>query len=585
MKLLVLMVVSASAVQMHLDPETTKKFTDLGKQLQNASWKHPKASHPEAPAHIKAAVKKQREVLGVVPVVKRGGCGKNISQKALGLKPKPLASLLSFNGHPGRDSYSVPGAGGTQDLKDDGRSTHGKVNGEEPFVTVLKDGYFEVGCYNDMMNEFGDKFGNGKHSYRNQDSTSIARYEELVLKDEQVAMTSTVCFEFCRSLPDMVFFGITNGRNCYCTPYFKPGPGDDKKCDSGCEGDPTIMCGNQKKSTLWEMHLCADTAQDLEESMTTAKEALDFFFEEAVLTSDLAKNMNDGGAALQEAGGLAGAPSAGDNGQAAMMAGKPLSQGYQAGLDDYNTLLGAYKDADKMKSKDFTVAADQTAAEFAIRTIKATAGPVLGAAQSMHAAAKLAYPSAATLLGDEPEAGDGAAVALAKEDHADEFDYRQAAYAMDTTFPASMSSCQGPVVGSPMIGLSATECGTACSATVYPTKCVGFSYYAVKGKEGTQHLCFMLADIKELVTFQCPDGGDCVPDIKSAPKDVCQPSAVCMIKMSEISTGYKPKAEWKQAKRCFGEPSKVGAGFSAYEMPSLGASVKLLGKTELEAAL
>merc|ERR1719272_1434691 len=161
------MIVSASA-RIHLDPETTQKFTDLGKQLQNASWNQ----RPDAPAHIKAAVKKQREVLGVVPVVKRGGCGKKIPQKALGLKPKQLASLISFNNqdHPGRDSYSVPGAGGTQELKDEGRSTHGKVNDVEPFMTVLKDGYFEVGCYNDMMNEFGDKFGNGKHSYRNSDS-------------------------------------------------------------------------------------------------------------------------------------------------------------------------------------------------------------------------------------------------------------------------------------------------------------------------------------------------------------------------------------------------------------------------------
>merc|ERR1719214_415408 len=144
--------------------------------------------------------------------------------------------------------------------------------------------------------------------------TSIVRYTEIVLKEKQVAMTPTVCFEFCRSIEDMVFFGISNGRDCYCTPYYKPAQGDDKKCDSVCEGDETLMCGNQKKSTIWEMHLCADTAQDLEEASTSAKEALDFFLEQAALSAELAKKMTDGGNALKEAAGLAGAPEAGDNG-------------------------------------------------------------------------------------------------------------------------------------------------------------------------------------------------------------------------------------------------------------------------------
>merc|ERR1719331_1295314 len=152
------------------------------------------------------------------------------------------------------------------------------------------------------MNEFGDKFGDEKDKYGAiSGDTSIVRYSEIVLKEKQVAMTPTVCFEFCRSLEDMVFFGITNGRDCYCTPYYKPAALDDSKCDLGCEGDTTAMCGNQKKSTVWEMHLCADTAQDLEEAMTGAKEALDFFFEQAVLSADLAEKMTDGGNALKKA--------------------------------------------------------------------------------------------------------------------------------------------------------------------------------------------------------------------------------------------------------------------------------------------
>merc|ERR1719316_1207764 len=204
------------------------------------------------------------------------------------------------------------------------------------------------------MNIYSDKYGNEKDKYKDLSDVSIVRYEEIVLEEDQKAMTPTVCFEFCRSLPDMVYFGITNGRNCYCEPYFKPAAGDASACDLPCEGEQTSMCGNQKRSTIWEMHLCADTAQDLEESSTAAKESLDFFLEQAALSADLAKKMTDGGNALKEAAGLAGAPEAGDNGMAAAKGSKPLSQGYQPGLDNYNALLKAYKDADMLKGEDFT---------------------------------------------------------------------------------------------------------------------------------------------------------------------------------------------------------------------------------------
>merc|ERR1719265_183704 len=189
------------------------------------------------------------------------------------------------------------------------------------------------------MNVFSDKFGNGKFKYKDQADVSIARYSELVLDEDKKAMTPTICFEFCRSLPDMVFFGITNGRDCYCTPYYKPAALDDKKCDSPCEGDTTVMCGNQKKSTIWEMHLCADTAQDLEEAMTGAKESLDFFFEQAVLTVDLGKKLTNAGADLEKTAGLAGSPTAADMGMKAKQSTKPLTQGYQNGYKNYGKLM------------------------------------------------------------------------------------------------------------------------------------------------------------------------------------------------------------------------------------------------------
>jgi hypothetical protein len=377
-------------------------------------------------------------------------------------------------------------------------------------------------------------------------------------------------------LPDMVFFGINNGRHCYCTPFYKPQPGNEAQCDVGCAGEPTTMCGNKDKSTIFEMHLCDDVAGNLRTAMDDSKVALDFFYEMSVLSSDLANKMTDAGLALEKAAGDAGAPRAADNGMSAKKASKPLSQGYQAFDNQYETLLAAYKEGDSLKAADFTMADKATAAEHATKTMKDNHPIVYKAAKAMYMAAKLAHPSVDTLLGDEPDKGDAIAEALAKPDDGG-FDYRLAAYSLDTTFPPMLSTCTGPIIGSPMVGLDLLQCSKACSATVYPSKCLAFSYYNVDGKD----LCFMLADIKTFTTFDCGDNS-CVPPARGRPTETCAPSSLCYVKMSEVATGYAPKAKWTKAKRCFGSPAS--ASFSAYSAPTFGASATLLGGKTLKKA-
>merc|ERR1719502_568524 len=142
-----------------------------------------------------------------IPVVEAGACGKRIPASELGLKMSEVTAELfknpsllqvvtqrrlrggpSDDGHPGRDSFAKPGVGRDQELAG---GTTGKVGGTEPYVTVLKDGWFEVGCYTDAMLEFGDKYGNNKFKYKMGESTnvSIAKYSELILKDEKKPMT------------------------------------------------------------------------------------------------------------------------------------------------------------------------------------------------------------------------------------------------------------------------------------------------------------------------------------------------------------------------------------------------------------
>merc|ERR1719454_2406148 len=145
---------------------------------------------------------------------------------------------------------NVPGAG---------------IDAFEPFQTVLKDGFLLVNCVKDYMYDHGDKFGDNKHDYKlgPVSNVSIVHYEDHVAKEDQVDMTQKVCFEFCRTVPNMGFFGIVNGRGCYCTPYFTPMESDSTQCDANCDGDNTLMCGGKSKSSIFSMHMCDSTEDDL----------------------------------------------------------------------------------------------------------------------------------------------------------------------------------------------------------------------------------------------------------------------------------------------------------------------------------
>merc|ERR1719362_2178395 len=115
------------------------------------------------------------------------------------------------------------------------------------------------------MFEHGDKFGDNKHEYELGDisNVSIVHYTAHVAKEQQEPMTHAICFAFCRGIPEMMFFGIKNGRECYCTPYYQQMAGDSSMCDAPCDGNAGMMCGGKSKSAIFQMHQCADTASDL----------------------------------------------------------------------------------------------------------------------------------------------------------------------------------------------------------------------------------------------------------------------------------------------------------------------------------
>merc|ERR1719399_1985928 len=178
----------------------------------------------------------------------------------------------------------------------------------KPFKTILKDGFLEVDCVKDYMYYRGDKFGDNKHDYKlgPVSDVSIVHYEDHVAKEDQVEMTQKVCFEFCRTVPNMGFFGIVNGRGCYCTPYFQAMESDSTQCDAVCEGEKTTMCGGKSKSSVFAMHMCASTADDLKGRAGTASSLKSSMDAKVKTAKGLSNDMQAMGAALQKDFGAVG---------------------------------------------------------------------------------------------------------------------------------------------------------------------------------------------------------------------------------------------------------------------------------------
>jgi len=125
------------------------------------------------------------------------------------------------------------------------------------------DGYSRVGCEVDAAPEdqriyFSDLACGGE--------VKTCRLTEL-------PMEPRLCFDFCRQFEDAKFFGL-KGSKCYCSRYFHAkSTGGQGTCDFHCDGDKEEMCGGADKSSLFEMHMCADSGSEADIALDMLSEA------------------------------------------------------------------------------------------------------------------------------------------------------------------------------------------------------------------------------------------------------------------------------------------------------------------------
>jgi len=344
----------------------------------------------------------------------------------------------------------------------------------EPFEKVLKDGFFMVACVKDAMYVAGDKFGANKHDYKMGPvaNSSIVHYDAHVAKEDREPMTHQVCFEFCRGVPDMGYFGLSNGRDCYCTPYFKPMAGGSTECDAVCPGDNAQMCGGGKKNSIFGMHSCADTEEKLSTADEAASEARSSL---KSLAEAMKETVEDGEAdanAWQDALGGAGDPTASGLMQGAKVwSGKCLKAADDA-LESAETVKESLDKVAGMEGKDFTDYDNAKEAEDLVKALNKGAQKLSEVEEAL------------TEMDDqlEPEADD-------VDDAAKQ--YYPLMYFVDKEHEDVPSTCGGETLGEPMMGQSMDACAAACDAR--PGKCVGFSFF-----EKDSSICFLFSKFESV---------------------------------------------------------------------------------------
>jgi len=408
------------------------------------------------------------------------------------------------------------------------------VEDQKGYGTVMKDGFYEVACVKDYMYNHGDAAGANKHEYEigSSSGVSILHYSMLVPKEDQQAMSAEVCFEFCRTVPDMLFFGLTAGRECYCEPFYKPMAGDSSQCDAVCEGAPTTMCGGMKKSSIYQMHFCDSTADDLASAAGKVEDFLgkSKYFNEVALTGEDLQSAADQG---QAAFGNAGDPVMADLMQTAKVFAGDLEKVATAGNKVGDALATLSDEATAMDGADFTDPAEMKKAEELMKKMEATlveAEASTTKAMDLH---ELAMGVELEEETGEPKKVEGEPLKQ----------YHPIMYFVDREYETVPSTCGGETLKKPILASDAQQCAAACGAE--GIACAGFSYVSLKSADNK--VCFLFSKFKS-VTYYTECGSEF---LQKSVSFLQNPQATHAAIQKSNSTQLSKKREDEEGTMCY----------------------------------
>jgi len=379
---------------------------------------------------------------------------------------------------------------------------------------VYKDGYYHVACVNDGMRISADKHTlNGQRNYAAQNlDVSIVWYNTLVAEEDREAMTHGVCYNFCRRVEGMNYFGLQNGRGCYCTPYYKQEVGaGSEDCDMACDGNTATFCGGQTKSDIFQMHWCGDVSENLVTAIDLVQGKRMDLDEQTAALNGCAESVQTAGDSLQQQAAKNGDKFLGGWAQRAKVA------------------AGVYKKLTRSADKTFGSANEAEMAARALQSQDSSSPDVAKAAEAAIDELDLQEVHVSDALDEVSERLGECQAAKMSDGERLKSEYFNVAKWTAKGFEEHSTSCAGEPIGAPS-SRSPAECADLCDATVAPAKCVGFQSY--------KDTCVLLSAITEVSYYTA--GSECTDADK----------AMCRLKMSE-SVGFAPKNGVAKQDRCF----------------------------------
>jgi len=407
-----------------------------------------------------------------------------------------------------------------------------KPEDQKGYGTVMKDGFYEVACIKDYMYHHGDAAGGNKHEYEigSSSGVSIVHYSMMVPKEDQQAMTAEVCFEFCRTVPDMLFFGLTAGRECYCEPFFKPMAGGSSQCDAVCEGEPTTMCGGMAKSSIYQMHFCDSTADDL---ASAADKIGDFlskgkYFNDLALDGESLQSAADQG---QAAFGSAGDTVMSDLMQTAKVFAGDLEKASNAGIKVVEQLEALDGEAKALDGADFTDPAEMKKAEEVMKKMEAT----LAEAEATKTKAMDLHELVAGMEFEED-------TEFKKVEGEPVKQYHPIMYFVDREYEEMPSTCGGDTLKKPILAKDVQQCAAACGAE--GIACAGFSYVELKSAD--DKVCFLFSKFKSVTYYT-----ECKSFLQTPVSFLQQPQAAHAVIQKSNSTQTSEKEFKYEGTMCY----------------------------------